>query len=60
MNNKQITDLLPNGNDWDKFMSSPSILDDKDGGIAYQAGFKDCLIEIKKRMRKSNTINRHL
>jgi len=42
--------VLPNGKEWMNFVISPSILEDKRTATAYEAGFKDCLIEIKKRI----------
>lgn len=47
---KQEFNIIPSGKDWDKFIISPSILDTKIGRYSYEAGFKDCLIEIKKRL----------
>ena len=49
-----VSVMLPSGKDWDKYIISPSILKDKNRATAYEAGFKDCLIEIKNRKRKSN------
>ena len=50
--------VIPSGKDWDKFMISPSILETKRGATAYEAGFKDCIIEIKKRIREYERNNR--
>jgi hypothetical protein len=52
---KEIIKLLPKGSEWDNYIISPTILKDPRGKCAYEAGFKDCLIEIRKRLRKSNT-----
>jgi hypothetical protein len=50
--------VLPSGLDWKKYMISPSILNDKNRAIAYEAGFKDCLIEIHKRILEYERNNR--
>ncbi len=42
---------LPRGDEWKDFAISPSIVNDPKRSVDYQAGFKDCLIEIKKRLR---------
>lgn len=50
--------VIPSGKDWDKFMISTSILETNRGATAYEAGFKDCVIEIKKRIREYELNNR--
>ena len=54
----ELAVVIPSGKDWDKFMVSPSILETKRGATAYEAGFKDCIIEIKKRIREYERNNR--
>lgn len=47
-----MEELLPNGQDFEKYCISPSILEDNGRTTEYEAGFKDCLIEIYNRLLK--------
>ncbi len=53
-----VSGLLPSGKDWDKRHISHSIKSDKGRLIAYEAGFKDCCIEMNNRIHEHKRNNR--